>query len=67
MMMVGEFTPTEGIACKTAFLGIGLWNMSLCMNRIESSDHEILLSAKGQGIKLHGHLTSQLVSCNKTN
>ncbi len=42
VMVVGKFTPAEGVAGETSFLGIGLRNMRLCINRIETSDHEIL-------------------------
>jgi len=42
MMMVSEFAPAESVAGETAFFGVCLRDMSLCMNGIESSDHEIL-------------------------
>ena len=42
MVVVSIFTPAEDVICKGLLFLIGAWDVGLCVDRVESADHEIL-------------------------
>jgi len=41
-MVVGIFAPTEDIACEGSLFGIGLRVPRLCVDCVQTADHEVL-------------------------
>ena len=42
VVVVSIFTPAEDVICKGLLFLIGAWDVGLCVDRVESADHEVL-------------------------